>query len=41
MMLRLFNDPFGNHVEIITEAFVTEELPIGVPDRSRLDYQWS
>jgi catechol 2,3-dioxygenase-like lactoylglutathione lyase family enzyme len=35
-----FNDPFGNHLEIITVGFVDMELPIGVPDRSGLDYVW-
>ena len=35
-----FNDPFGNHLEIITVGFVDYELPIGVPDRSGLDYVW-
>jgi catechol 2,3-dioxygenase-like lactoylglutathione lyase family enzyme len=36
-----FNDPFGNHLELVTLGFVTFDLPVGVPDRSRLDYRWS
>ena len=36
-----FNDPFGNHLELVTLGFVACDLPVGVPDRSRLDYQWS
>jgi catechol 2,3-dioxygenase-like lactoylglutathione lyase family enzyme len=35
-----FNDPFGNHLEIITLGFAAHDLPVGVPDRSQLDYQW-
>lgn len=35
-----FNDPFGNHLEIVTLGFVGSDLPIGVPDRSRLNYEW-
>jgi catechol 2,3-dioxygenase-like lactoylglutathione lyase family enzyme len=35
-----FNDNFGNHLEIITLGFVGCELPVGVPDRSGLDYEW-
>ncbi len=35
-----FNDPFGNHLEIITAGFADMELPVGVPDRSVLDYEW-
>ena len=35
-----FNDPFGNHFEIITVGFVDYDLPIGVPDRSGIDYEW-
>ena len=35
-----FNDPFGNHLELVTIGFVDEELPIGMPDRSQLDYIW-
>lgn len=35
-----FNDPFGNHLEMITLGFVERTLAPGVPDRSRLDYRW-
>jgi catechol 2,3-dioxygenase-like lactoylglutathione lyase family enzyme len=35
-----FNDPFGNHLEIITLGFVERTLAPGVPDRSRLNYRW-
>lgn len=35
-----FNDPFGNHLEIVTLGFVTSDLPVGVPDRSKLNYAW-
>jgi catechol 2,3-dioxygenase-like lactoylglutathione lyase family enzyme len=35
-----FNDPFGNHLEIVTLGFVDQELPPGVPDRSGLNYPW-
>jgi catechol 2,3-dioxygenase-like lactoylglutathione lyase family enzyme len=35
-----FNDPFGNHLEIITLGFVARDLPVGVPDRSQLNYRW-
>jgi catechol 2,3-dioxygenase-like lactoylglutathione lyase family enzyme len=36
-----FNDPFGNHLELVTVGFAAHELPIGVPDRSQLDYRWT
>jgi len=36
-----FNDPFGNHLELVTLGFVAFDLAVGVPDRSRLDYRWS
>jgi catechol 2,3-dioxygenase-like lactoylglutathione lyase family enzyme len=36
-----FNDPFGNHLELVTLGFIACDLPVGVPDRSRLDYPWS
>lgn len=36
-----FNDPFGNHLEIVTTGFTAQELPVGMPDRSRLDYAWA
>ena len=35
-----FNDPFGNHLEIVTVGFTSAVLPIGVPDRTRLNYVW-
>jgi catechol 2,3-dioxygenase-like lactoylglutathione lyase family enzyme len=35
-----FNDPFGNHLEMVTLGFTAEELPVGIPDRSRLNYKW-
>lgn len=35
-----FNDPFGNHFELVTIGFVDGDLPIGMPDRSQLDYSW-
>ncbi|MCL2393874.1 MAG: VOC family protein [Acidimicrobiaceae bacterium] len=36
-----FNDPFGNHLELVTVGFTDQELPIGVPDRSQLNYEWA
>ena len=35
-----FNDPFGNHLEIVTVGFTDAMLPIGVPDRTQLNYVW-
>jgi catechol 2,3-dioxygenase-like lactoylglutathione lyase family enzyme len=35
-----FNDPFGNHLELVTIGFVAEEVAAGMPDRSRLNYAW-
>jgi catechol 2,3-dioxygenase-like lactoylglutathione lyase family enzyme len=35
-----FNDPFGNHLEIVTLGFVEQALTPGVPDRSHLSYTW-
>jgi catechol 2,3-dioxygenase-like lactoylglutathione lyase family enzyme len=35
-----FNDPFGNHLEIVTVGFTDAILPVGVPDRSKLNYVW-
>jgi catechol 2,3-dioxygenase-like lactoylglutathione lyase family enzyme len=35
-----FNDPFGNHIEIITLGFVERALAPGVPNRADLDYKW-
>ena len=36
-----FNDPFGNHLELVAVGFVGYNLPVGVPDRSQLDYEWT
>jgi hypothetical protein len=35
-----FNDPFGNHLDLITLGFVAHDLEPGVPDRSGLNYVW-
>jgi catechol 2,3-dioxygenase-like lactoylglutathione lyase family enzyme len=35
-----FNDPFGNRLELVTIGFVDQELEVGMPDRSRLAYDW-
>jgi catechol 2,3-dioxygenase-like lactoylglutathione lyase family enzyme len=35
-----FNDPFGNHLELVTIGFVDEQIAIGMPDRSKLNYAW-
>jgi hypothetical protein len=32
---------FGNHLQLVTLGFVAFDLPVGVPDRSRLYYRWS
>ena len=34
-----FNDPFGNHLELVTLGFVGD-IPIGPPDMSTLAYEW-
>ena len=34
-----FNDPFGNHLELVTQGFVPE-IPIGAPDMESLAYEW-
>ena len=34
-----FNDPFGNHLELVTQGFVTE-IPVGPPDMNALAYEW-
>jgi catechol 2,3-dioxygenase-like lactoylglutathione lyase family enzyme len=34
-----FNDPFGNHLELVTHGFVPE-IPVGPPDMSTLAYEW-
>ena len=36
-----FNDPFGNHLELVTLGFVACDLPVGVPERTQLNYRWS
>jgi catechol 2,3-dioxygenase-like lactoylglutathione lyase family enzyme len=36
-----FNDPFGNHLEIVAMGFVDSELPAGMHDRSHLNYVWN
>jgi catechol 2,3-dioxygenase-like lactoylglutathione lyase family enzyme len=35
-----FNDPFGNHLEIVTLGFVKQAAAPGVPDCSHLNYSW-
>jgi len=35
-----FNDPFGNHFELIAVGFTEARIPVGVPDRGQLDYDW-
>jgi catechol 2,3-dioxygenase-like lactoylglutathione lyase family enzyme len=35
-----FNDPFGNHLELVTHGFVPD-IPIGPPDMASLAYEWS
>lgn len=35
-----FNDPFGNHLEILTDGIDTTDLPVGVPNREQLTYAW-
>jgi catechol 2,3-dioxygenase-like lactoylglutathione lyase family enzyme len=34
-----FNDPFGNHLEIVTHGYVPD-IPIGPPDMTNLAYEW-
>jgi catechol 2,3-dioxygenase-like lactoylglutathione lyase family enzyme len=34
-----FNDPSGNHLELVTRGFLPD-IPIGPPDMSALKYQW-
>jgi catechol 2,3-dioxygenase-like lactoylglutathione lyase family enzyme len=34
-----FNDPFGNHLEIVTQGFVPP-IPVGPPDMATLAYTW-
>jgi hypothetical protein len=35
-----FNDPFGNHLEILTTGIDTTDIPVGVPQRDHLDHTW-
>src|SRR5579871_3124072 len=34
-----FNDPFGNHLELVTHGYVPD-LPVGPPDMTALAYEW-
>jgi catechol 2,3-dioxygenase-like lactoylglutathione lyase family enzyme len=34
-----FNDPFGNHLELVTKGFVPA-IPVGPPDMKALAYDW-
>ena len=34
-----FNDPSGNHLELVTRGFV-EDIPVGAPDMTTLSYEW-
>jgi catechol 2,3-dioxygenase-like lactoylglutathione lyase family enzyme len=34
-----FNDPFGNHLELVTQGYVPE-IPVGPPDMASLGYRW-
>jgi catechol 2,3-dioxygenase-like lactoylglutathione lyase family enzyme len=34
-----FNDPFGNHLELVTVGFVPD-IPVGPPEMTSLAYQW-
>ena len=34
-----FNDPSGNHLELVTQGFVPD-IPVGPPDMAALDYEW-
>jgi catechol 2,3-dioxygenase-like lactoylglutathione lyase family enzyme len=34
-----FNDPFGNHLELVTQGFVPD-IPTGAPDMASLSYEW-
>lgn len=34
-----FNDPSGNHLELVTQGFVPE-IPVGAPDMNTLAYEW-
>ncbi len=34
-----FNDPSGNHLELVTHGFVPV-IPVGPPDMKALAYEW-
>jgi catechol 2,3-dioxygenase-like lactoylglutathione lyase family enzyme len=34
-----FNDPSGNHLELVTQGFVPD-IPVGPPDMDSLHYSW-
>jgi catechol 2,3-dioxygenase-like lactoylglutathione lyase family enzyme len=34
-----FNDPFGNHLELVTQGFAAD-IPVGPPDMDSLAYEW-
>jgi catechol 2,3-dioxygenase-like lactoylglutathione lyase family enzyme len=34
-----FNDPSGNHLELVTQGFVPD-IPVGPPQMSALSYEW-
>jgi len=34
-----FNDPFGNHLEIVTQGYLPA-IPVGPPDMAALRYDW-
>lgn len=34
-----FNDPSGNHLELVTQGFVPD-VPVGPPDMATLGYEW-
>lgn len=34
-----FNDPFGDHLELVTRGFVPD-IPVGAPDLATLAYEW-
>ena len=34
-----FNDPFGNHLELVTHGYVPD-IPIGPPPMASLAYEW-
>jgi catechol 2,3-dioxygenase-like lactoylglutathione lyase family enzyme len=34
-----FNDPFGNHLELVTVGFM-QDIPVGPPEMTALAYEW-